>query len=68
MTLFFKTRELFRLNLHFPLIKKINDYKFCVEDAYFFIYLIWKTISGKKSIDIGEVADSVFDNESKKIN
>lgn len=67
MTLFFKTKELFRLNLHFPLIKKINDYKLCVEDAYFFIYLIWKTISGKKSIDIGEVADSVFDNESKKI-
>lgn len=50
--LFLKAEELIRTNLHYPLIKKIDDYHFCIEDTFLFIYLIWKTLSGQESVDI----------------
>lgn len=66
--LFAKTKELISSNLHFPLIKKINDLQYTIEDTYLFLYLIWKTITGNETTDMGYATDGIFDNASERIN
>lgn len=65
--LFAQAKELISSNLHFPLIKKINDYQFSIEDTYLFLYLIWETITGNETTDIGRVTESIFDNPSERV-
>jgi len=66
--LFAQTKELISSNLHFPLIKKINDFQFSIEDTYLFLYLIWKTITGNETADIGRATEGIFDNTSERVN
>lgn len=66
--LFAQTKELISSNLHFPLIKKINDFQFSIEDTYLFLYLIWKTITGNETTDIGRATEGIFDNTSERVN
>lgn len=66
--LFAQTKELISSNLHFPLIKKINDFQFSIEDIYLFLYLIWKTITGNETTDIGRATEGIFDNTSERVN
>jgi SpoVK/Ycf46/Vps4 family AAA+-type ATPase len=68
LALFYQTRKLISSNLRFPLIKKINDFQFSIEDTYIFLYLIWKTITGKETSDIGRATEGIFDNTSERIN
>lgn len=60
--------ELIHANLNFPLIKKINDYQLPIEDTYFFIYLIWKTITGNETADLDRTTDKIFDSAWEKVN
>ena len=66
--LFAQTKELISSNLYFPLIKKINDFQFSIEDTYLFLYLIWKTITGNETTDIGRATEGIFDNTSERVN
>ncbi len=66
--LFAQTKELISSNLHFPLIKKINDYQLSIEDTYLFLYLIWKTITGNETTDIERATNSIFDNNWQRFN
>ena len=65
--LFRKTKEIISVNLHFPLIKKVDQLNFAIEDTYLYLYLIWKTISGKESTDIGRALEGIYDNPSKRL-
>ena len=66
--LFARTKEIISSNLHFPLIKIINDYQFSIDDTFLFLYLIWKTIIGNETSDIGRAAEGIFDNHSERVN
>ena len=66
--LFAQVKKLISSNLHFPLIKKINDYQFDIEDMYLFLYLIWKTITGNETFDLGRATEGIFDNPSGRVN
>jgi len=55
-------------NLHFPLIKEINNLTFNIDDTLIYIYLIWKTLLGKDSVDVERLTESIFDNAAKKVN
>ncbi len=66
--LFKQARELISINLHFPLINKIDLLELSIEDTYLFLYLIWKTISGSVSTDIGRALVGIFDNAAKRVN
>lgn len=66
--LFEQARELISVNLHFPLINKIDLLKLSIEDAYLYLYLIWKTISGSESTDIGRALEGIYDNATKRVN
>lgn len=66
--LFLQTRGLISENLHFPLINKIDQLKFSIDDSYLYLYLIWKTISGSESTDIGRALEGIYDNATKRVN
>ena len=65
--LFKQTRELISVNLHFPLINKIDQLKLSIDDSYLYLYLIWKTISGSQSTDIGRALEGIYDNATKRV-
>ena len=63
-----QVKELISVNLHFPLINKIDLLKLSIDDSYLYLYLIWKTISGSESTDIGGALEGMYDNATKRIN
>jgi len=52
---------------NFPLIKKVSNLKFSIVDTYLYLYLIWKTVNGKESVDIGRAVVSLFSKPSAKV-
>ncbi|MFY9116075.1 MAG: ATP-binding protein [Bacteroidales bacterium] len=66
--LFVKIQELLRSNLHYPLIKKVHDYRFSPEDTFLFLYVIWKTLNGSDAVDLETALGGIFDNAPAKIN
>lgn len=66
--LFRQTSELISANLHLPLIKKINLLDISIVDAHLYMYLIWKTISGSESTDIGRALEGIYDNATRRVN
>jgi len=65
--LLIQSKDLMTSNLHFPLIKKINDYQLNIHDTYLFIYLIWKTMIGYESSDIARATEGIFDSPSERV-
>lgn len=65
--LLLQTIQLVNSNVHFPLIKMVNDYNFKPEDTYVFLYIIWKTLCGIESVDVDRTSNAVFDNPTQKI-
>ena len=65
--LFSKARQIINLHLNFPLFKKVKQFSFSIDENYLFLYLIWKTISGKESTDIGRALEGIYDNVGKRI-
>lgn len=61
------TKEIIDDNLHYPLIEKISQFDFDIEDTYLYLYLIWSTLMGNESTDIGSAMADIYDNPSKII-
>lgn len=66
--LFQEVEKLIAVNTHFPLIEKVTQFNLSTKDAYLFLYLIWKTVTGNESTDIGKTLDGIYDSISEKIN
>jgi AAA+ superfamily predicted ATPase len=69
-----RTIELFHLadtiiekNIHLPLMKKIHQLPYCIKDKYLYLYLIWKTISGNESIDLGQALEEIYEKASSRL-
>ena len=67
LELFLQTRKLLYSNMQFPLVSKVDQFKFDIEDTYLYLYLIWKTISGSESTDIGVALEAIYDNATKRV-
>ncbi|MEA3496007.1 MAG: ATP-binding protein [Bacteroidota bacterium] len=65
--LFKQTKEIISENLHFPLIKKVDQFNYNIEDTYLYLYLIWKTLSGRRSTDIGKALEEIYDDPSNRL-
>jgi len=65
--IFKQTTLIIEANLHFPLIKKIADFKFTNKDTFFYCYLIWKTLTGNETVDIGRAAEKIFDSATARV-
>lgn len=59
--------QLVNSNVHFPLIKMVNDYNFKPEDTFVYLYLIWKTICGNELVDLNRMVEGVFDKPTRRI-
>jgi len=66
--LFQEVEKLIEDNTHFSLIEKVKQFSFSTEDAYLFLYLIWKTVTGNESTDIGRTLDYIYDSPSERVN
>ncbi len=66
--LFSQSKELISSNLHFPLVKRINDFQFDISDTYLYLYLIWKTLEGSETTDIGRAIEGIYDKPSERVN
>ena len=65
--LIMRTKEIISVNLHFPLIKKVNRFNYNIEDTYLYLYLIWKTLSGTKATDIDRALKEIYGNPSTRL-
>lgn len=65
--LFIKFRKLFNSNLQFPLIEKIHSLKLYTEDQFLFIIVIWKTLSGDRTIDANSLLERIFSKSTKRV-
>lgn len=65
--LFKYTNNIISENKHFPLITKIDQLNLQIHDSYLYLYLIWKTISGRESTDISIVLNGIYDNPTKRV-
>lgn len=61
MTLFRETQFHIEKNTNLPLIKQIRQLALRIEEAYLFLYIIWKTISGNETTDIGRALEGIYD-------
>ena len=55
-------------NTHFALIEKVKQFSLSTEDNYLFLYLVWKTVSGNESTDIGRALECIYDSPSERVN
>jgi AAA+ superfamily predicted ATPase len=67
LQLFVQAKKMMRNNMQFPLVCKIEEFKFEIDDSYLYLYLIWKTISGSESTDIGRALEGIFDNATERV-
>jgi len=65
-TLLGLSQELIESHKHFPLIQNILQLNLYTADSYLFLYLIWKTILGKESIDVSNTLETIFGNATKR--
>jgi len=65
--MFYKVEKIIAENQHFPLIERICQKKYDLEDTYLYLYLTWKTMSGNKSVDISRTLEEIYDNPSQRL-
>ncbi len=65
--LFSQADELLSVNGHFPLLREINAMKLGRENALIYLYLLWQTLLGNSSTDIGLTLKSIFDNATRQV-
>lgn len=63
-----ETKDIIDSNRQFPLIEKVRLMISNSLDAYLFLYLVWETITGTESTDIGRTVDKIFNRPSSKVN
>ncbi|MEZ4939202.1 MAG: AAA family ATPase [Crocinitomicaceae bacterium] len=68
LELFYDSENIISNNHQYPLIKKIDQLKYSIADKYLLIYLIWKTIIGNESTDLGRALEGIYDNSSTRLN
>ncbi|MBZ9628166.1 AAA family ATPase [Psychroflexus sp. CAK1W] len=51
----------------FALIQKIQHFELSLDDKLMYLYLIWKTITGRESCDIERALEAFFDRATKRV-
>lgn len=65
--LILKSKKLLEIHGEFPLILTVRAYDFKVVDIIFYLYLVWKTISGRQSYDVSVILNEIFDKTSTRV-
>ena len=67
LKLLMQAGKLLSVNLHIPLVKKIDLLKLEYVDMFLYLYLIWSAISGKKTSYVVRSLKIIYDNETERI-
>jgi ATP-dependent 26S proteasome regulatory subunit len=65
--LLMRTGEIVENNVRFPSIAWVQDQLFPRSDTYFFLYLVWKTLTGQESVDVSTASAGIFDDTATQI-
>lgn len=60
--------DLLENHKQFSLLKTIKAYELSIDDKLLYLYLIWKTVTGKESCDVGRALEAIFDKATKRVN
>jgi SpoVK/Ycf46/Vps4 family AAA+-type ATPase len=63
-----ETTNIIESNGNFPLIQKVRQLITNSLDSYLFLYLVWETITGTESTNIGKTVDKILNRPSAKVN
>lgn len=66
--LLYKTHEITAGNMNFPLIKRISSLNLNTKDRFLYLYMIWKTVSGRETTDVARTLDAIYDNTTQRLN
>jgi len=61
-------KDMIVANQHFPLIKKISQFNYNINDTYLFLCLVWKTMSGNESTGLSSILEEIYNNSSRRLN
>jgi len=61
MSLVRDSDHLIETHQHFPFIKAMSDLIYNSHFRYIYIYVIWKTLNGKESTDMGKMMETICD-------
>ena len=64
---FIQVQALISNHLHFPLLKKLDDFDLSIEDSFLFLYLVWKIMSGQDVVSLDRTVGHMFENSAKQI-
>lgn len=64
---FLQVQALISNHLHFPLLKKLDDFNLSIEDSFLFLYLVWKIMSGQDVVSLDRTVGHMFENSAKQI-
>lgn len=58
---------LFRDNVQFPLLQKVNELRLDTTDAWLFLFLSWEAISGQEPTQLQSLAQILFDSDLRRV-
>jgi SpoVK/Ycf46/Vps4 family AAA+-type ATPase len=66
--LFNSVKVLIDAYTHFPLIQKIKLFNYNIEDTYIYLYIIWKTLTGRRgNIDISRALQGIHSSQTRRL-
>lgn len=65
--LFAETETLLSQCNQFPLIRWIGEMNLSNEDAFFFVYVIWNTLTGNDTTDVNRVTEKMYDKPAAQV-
>jgi len=65
--LFSKTEQILLYNKDFDLLKRIHALDLRISNTFLYLYLIWRTLNGRDSIDLTATGELLFDRASVRV-
>jgi AAA+ superfamily predicted ATPase len=66
--LYAQTKQLLEKHNEFVLLQKIKHFELSIDDKLLYLYLIWKTVTGKEAYDVSRALEGFMDRATKRVN
>ena len=66
--LYAQTKQLLEQHNEFVLLQKIKQFELSIDDKLLYLYLIWKTVTGKEAYDVSRALEGFMDRATKRVN
>lgn len=66
--LYTQTKQLLEQHKEFVLLQKIKQFELSIDDKLLYLYLIWKTVTGKEAYDVSRALEGFMDRATKRVN